>query len=50
MTHIKLKAWVLRILVPVTGIMPLYINLYSEIARGEKRRNALLSRLAGLIT
>ncbi|CCK06125.1 FIG00554467: hypothetical protein [Cronobacter sakazakii 696] len=50
MTHIKVKPWFLRILVPVTRKMPLCINLYSEIARGENRDNALLSPLAGLIT
>ncbi|WP_336293620.1 hypothetical protein [Cronobacter dublinensis] len=50
MTHIKVKAVFLRILVRVTEITPLCINLYSEIARGETGRNALLSRLAGLIT
>ncbi|EPT7052653.1 hypothetical protein P2G72_02400 [Cronobacter sakazakii] len=30
MTHIKVKPWFLRILVPVTRKMPLCINLYSE--------------------
>ncbi|CCK17861.1 FIG00554467: hypothetical protein [Cronobacter universalis NCTC 9529] len=50
MTHIKVKPWFLRILVRVTRIMPLCINLYSEIARGETRDNTLLSPLAGLKT